>query len=168
MLIFALILVFMLVVVKMQFGIRGKYVVIVMMMYVAGVMIMVVHDDGLRVFSLRVLMLMPMVMIVLMLMMTMFVAVIMMMFMVMIMPVFMAMVMVVMVSVLMMMVVIVMIVAFNALFASRATASSTHKFSPENYSISICLICMLSPLSTRRLWLWQCGHPASCADTVMA
>ena len=97
---------------------------------------------------------------VLMLMMTMFVAVIM--------PVFMTMVMVVMVPVLMMMVVIVMIVAFNALFASRATASSTHKFSPENYSISICLICMLSPLSTRRLWLWQCGHPASCADTVMA
>ena len=150
----------MLVVVKMQFGIRGKYVVIVMMMYVAGVMIMMVHDDGLRVFILRVLMLMPMVMIVLMLMMTMFVAVIM--------PVFMTMVMVVMVPVLMMMVVIVMIVAFNALFASRATASSTHKFSPENYSISICLICMLSPLSTRRLWLWQCGHPASCADTVMA
>jgi predicted signal transduction protein with EAL and GGDEF domain len=121
---------------------------------------MMVHDDGLRVFILRVLMLMPMVMIVLMLMMTMFVAVIM--------PVFMTMVMVVMVPVLMMMVVIVMIVAFNALFASRATASSTHKFSPENYSISICLICMLSPLSTRRLWLWQCGHPASCADTVMA
>lgn len=160
MLIFALILVFMLVVVKMQFSIRGKYVVIVMMMYVAGVMIMMVHDDSLRVFILRVLMLMPMVMIVLMLMMTMFVAVIM--------PVFMTMVMVVMVPVLMMMVVIVMIVAFNALFASRATASSTHKFSPENYSISICLICMLSPLSTRRLWLWQCGHPASCADTVMA
>ena len=160
MLIFVLILVFMLVVVKMQFSIRGKYVVIVMMMYVAGVMIMMVHDDGLRVFILRVLMLMPMVMIVLMLMMTMFVAVIM--------PVFMTMVMVVMVPVLMMMVVIVMIVAFNALFASRATASSTHKFSPENYSISICLICMLSPLSTRRLWLWQCGHPASCADTVMA
>ena len=156
MLIFALILVFMLVVVKMQFSIRGKYVVIVMMMYVAGVMIMMVHDDSLRVFILRVLMLMPMVMIVLMLMMTMFVAV------------FMTMVMVVMVPVLMMMVVIVMIVAFNALFASRATASSTHKFSPENYSISICLICMLSPLSTRRLWLWQCGHPASCADTVMA
>ena len=147
MLIFALILVFMLVVVKMQFSIRGKYVVIVMMMYVAGVMIMMVHDDSLRVFILRVLM-------------TMFVAVIM--------PVFMTMVMVVMVPVLMMMVVIVMIVAFNALFASRATASSTHKFSPENYSISICLICMLSPLSTRRLWLWQCGHPASCADTVMA
>ena len=146
-------------VVKMQFSIRGKYVVIVMMMYVAGVMIMMVHDDSLRVFILRVLMLMPMVMIVLMLMMTMFVAVIM--------PVFMTMVMVVMVPVLMMMVVIVMIVAFNALFASRATASSTHKFSPENYSISICLICMLSPLSTRRLWLWQCGHPASCADTVI-
>jgi hypothetical protein len=129
---------------------------------------MMVHDDGLRVFILRVLMLMPMVMIVLMLMMTMFVAVIMimMMFMAMIMPVFMTMVMVVMVPVPMMMVV--MIVTFNALFASRATASSTHKFSPENYSISICLICMLSPLSTRRLWLWQCGHPASCADTVMA
>ena len=153
-------------VVKMQFSIRGKYVVIMMMMYVAGVMIMVVHDYGLRMFILRVLMLMSMMMTVfmalfmLMMVVTMFMAVIM--------TVFMTMVMVVMVSVLMMMVVTMMIVAFNALFASRATASSTHKFSPENYSISICLICMLSPLSTRRLWLWQCGHPASCADTVMA
>lgn len=166
MLIFVLILVFMLVVVKMQFGIRGKYVVIMMMMYVAGVMVMVVHDNGLWMFILRMLMLMPMVMTVFMVLFMLMMVVTM--FMAVIMTVLMAMVMIVMVSVLMMMAVIVMIVAFNALFASRATASSTHKFSPENYSISICLICMLSPLSTRRLWLWQCGHPASCADTVMA
>lgn len=157
--VFILIFMFVLMIMKMQFGIRSQNIIIVMMMHVAGVVVMVMDDDGLWVLILCVVV-MPMV----------FMAVVFMVMMVavrMFMMMFMIVMMVTMRVCMVMLMIVMMIVAFNTLFASRATAGSTHKFSPENYSISICLICMLSPLSTRRLWLWQCGHPASCADTVI-